>query len=157
MLGYLDRWDTSVARMKAAFDSCGLDFDRFFLATKRDGTFMYTINHPRISLLTWLAKLLAIRLGHDKSIWHKEIPISDALSRVAIWPVYPEVAHELALPGSYTWFVDRGQVIDGLENYIEFSYNQYSKSGIGAGDITIAGANQMHYQSVLSSALRGEL
>lgn len=155
-LGYFDQWDKSVTQMRSSFETNGLDFDRFFLAAKRDAVFMYTVNHPRVSLLIWIAKLLAVRIGHDKSVWGKEILISDALSRVEIWPVYPDVAHELAVPGSYTWFVDRGRVIEGLRDYIEFAYDKYSVSGIARDDIEMMGANQAYYQTVLSSAVRGE-
>ncbi|MEW6133074.1 MAG: WcbI family polysaccharide biosynthesis putative acetyltransferase [Pseudomonadota bacterium] len=154
-LGYLDRWDASVARMKGAFDTAGLDFDRFFCAAKRDGVFMHTNNHPKARLLTWAAKLLAQRMGADQSVWRKEIQINDALSRVAMWPVYPDIAYEFALPGSYTWFVDRGAIVDGLREYVEYAYENYAKSGVAPADMQMVGVNQDAYQSVLSAALKG--
>jgi hypothetical protein len=153
-LGYFGRWEQSVARMKTAFGGCGLDFDRFYCAIKRDGIFMYTVNHPKVSLAIWLAKLLAIRIGHDQSVWRREILVSDALARVEIWPVYPEVAHELAVPGSYTWFVERAKVIEGLREYVEFAYANYSASGIKPDDVAVLGIDQALYQSVLSAELR---
>jgi hypothetical protein len=152
-LGYLDCWDSSVARMKSSFETADLDFDRFFCAVKRDGIFMYTMNHPKVGLLIWMAKLLAIQLGHDDSVWRKEILISDALGRVEIWPVYPEIARELAVPGSYTWFADRGQVIEGLEQYLDFVFSKYAKSGLDPADISMMGVNQDLYDAVLSPAL----
>lgn len=50
-LGYFDRWDTSVEALRAGFVKAGVEFDRFFLAAKREGTFMYTVNHPKASAL----------------------------------------------------------------------------------------------------------
>ncbi|MBU0620473.1 MAG: hypothetical protein KJ795_01365 [Gammaproteobacteria bacterium] len=155
-LGYFKQWDKSVAQMRTAFETSRLDFDRFFLAVKRNGVFMHTVNHPRVSLLIWIAKLLAVGIGHDRNVWSKDVLIDDALGKVEIWPVYPEVAYELALPGSYNWFVERGKVIDGLRSYIDYAYEKYSKSGICQNDFAIAGVNQLHYQTVLSAALRGE-
>lgn len=155
-LGYFNRWESSVAHMKTAFESTGFDFNRFFLAVKRDGIFMHTVNHPKVSLLIWMAKMLAVRIGHDKTVWNKEVFINDALGRVAIWPVYPEVAHELAMPGSYTWFVDKGKVIEGLRNYIEFAYDKYSRSGIDRADIEISGGGQAYLHSTLSATLKGK-
>jgi hypothetical protein len=155
-LGYYQHWDASVTRMEAAFESCGQEFSRFFMAVKRSGIFMYTVNHPRISLLTWMAKLLAIRVGHDKTLLSKDISVNDALGNVEIWPVYPDVAHQLAVPGSYTWLVDRGRVIDGLQDFIEYSYAKYSQTGIQPDDIAMVGVDQRHIHTVLSAALKGE-
>ena len=115
---------------------------------------MYSINHPKATLLIWLAKLIAIRLGHSDSVWRKEIPINDALALEAIWPVYPEVAYELSVPGSYTWKIG-GKVIEGLREYVEFAYTSYSISGISPSDIEMIGVDQGLYQKVLSSEFRG--
>ncbi|HNC82430.1 MAG TPA: WcbI family polysaccharide biosynthesis putative acetyltransferase [Nitrospira sp.] len=155
-LGYLDRWAGSVARMQAAFAAANLDFDRFFCAVKRDGVFMYTMNHPRISLLTWLAKLLALRLGRNETIWRKDIPISDALGRVEIWPVYPEVAHGLAVPGSYTWFVERGRLVESLPDYVAYTFERYASTGVAPQDIEMMGADPAHYDRVLGAAIQEE-
>lgn len=152
-LGYFDQWETSVSTMRSAFDGAGLDFDRFYLAVKREGAFMYTVNHPKGSMLTWLAKIVALELGADASVWRKDIVFADALARVEIWPVYPDVANELALPGSYTWMVDRGHVIDGLSQYVEYSYAKYAAAGIAPGALQMVGVDWAGYDAILGRAL----
>ena len=50
-----------------------------------------------------LAKLIALRLGYDAAVREIDLPALDALSYF-IWPVYPEIAENLSLPGSgYVW------------------------------------------------------
>lgn len=152
-LGYFNRWDASVRTLRRAFEEAGLEFDRFYLAAKREGTFMYTVNHPKGSMLAWLAKMLAMELGADPSIWRRDIVFADALGRLEIWPVYPEVAGELALPGSYTWLVDRGRIIDGLPQYVNYAYSNYTGAGIAPGDLRLMGVDQVAYDAALTTAL----
>jgi hypothetical protein len=151
-LGYFERWDASVAHQRAAFESAGLPFDRFFLAVKRLGAFMHTVNHPNATVLAYLAKTLALAAGHEDSIWNREIVINDALSRVESWGVYPEVARELAVHGSYSWLVERGTLIEGLENYVEHAYRRYTEAGVQRGQLQMVGVNPQAYDAILSSA-----
>ena len=153
-LGYFDAWNVSAKSMKAAFDACGMDFARLFRTIKREGVFMYTINHPKISVLTLVAKLVALKLGAAESVWDKEVNVADALVRAAQWPVYPEIAHELALPGSYSWWIDETGV-EGLEAYVEFAYNKYVAAGIKPNDIEMVGVDFSHYDAVLAPQMRG--
>lgn len=154
LLGYLDHWDSSVQELRAAFAASRLDFDTFFCAAKREGVFMYTMDHPRISALILVAKLLAMRLGLGAAVWHKDILVSDALGRVEIWPVYPMIAHELALPGSYTWLLDRGRVIDGLREYLEHAYAKYAAAGVRPSDVVLPAPVLEVYDKVLSDQVR---
>jgi hypothetical protein len=152
-LGYFDRWESSVARMQTAFEKCGLDFDRIYLPVKREGIFMHTVNHPKVSVLATMAKQIAERIEPGATFQNRDIPINDGLLNVEMWPVYPAVAHELAVPGAYTWRVERGTLIDGLANYIEYAYEKYTRSGIPASEFQITGIDRTHHDSVLSAHL----
>lgn len=153
-LGYFDFWRASVARLRSAFDIAGVEFERFYLAAKRLGTFMHTVNHPTAALLCYLAKTMAISAGFDRSVWYRDILINDALGRVTSWGVYPEIARELAVPGAYGWLVERGKLIEGLDNYVDYAFRRYAEAGVERGTLQMIGPRQETYDTVLSSALQ---
>lgn len=152
-LGYFSRWDLSTEQLRARFDEAQIEFDRFFLAVKRLGTFMHTLNHPYAVVLAYLAKTLAIAAGHDGSIWTRDLQVMDALGRQESWGVYPDVARELAVPGSYSWLVDKGTLIEGLENYLDYAWQKYAEAGIQPGQLRMHGVKVPAYDAILSSAL----
>jgi hypothetical protein len=153
-LGYFDRWGSSVAHLKDAFHQCGLPFEPFYLAVKRLGTFMHTLNHPKVEVLALLAKTLAIAAGHDPSVWRRDISLPDSLARATIWGVYPEVARELAVPGSYSWLIGRDTLIEGLENYLEHAWESHAVAGVLPGQLKLLGEEDTTlYDAVLTAAL----
>jgi hypothetical protein len=152
-LGYFNRWPTSVAAMKESFDSAGLDFNRFYLGVKREGAFMHTVNHPKPPALVRLSKMLAIQAGADASVWNKEFHVNDGLGRVESWPVYPEVAHELGLPGSQSWLLNRGQTVEGFRAYVEYAYAAYAAKDVQPGQLEILTSSPERYDAVLGAAL----
>jgi len=140
-LGYLSRWDRAVARMRRNFDASDLkgEFDGFYRRIKRAGQFMYTQTHPKPFVIAELAKLIAVKLGHDRSILDLDIPAHDKHAKF-IWPLYPEIARNFSLPTSgYFWKIDDETSINGLEAYIQYSYNAYQKKGIAPSVISIPG------------------
>ena len=135
-LGYFHRWKFSVEVLKRSFaDSC-LEFNSFFHSVQRTGVFMYSINHPKISVLITLGKLIAHHLGEDGSIFDKDICVRDALIDSDKWPVYPEIGFELSLRSAYEWRLS-GHKISDLSSYINFVFEEYTSQGISPGDITI--------------------
>lgn len=142
-LGYFSRWDHAVARMRRNFDGTDLrgDFDRFYRRIKRTGQFMYTQTHPKPIVIAELAKLIAIKLGLDKSVLDLEVPAYDRHAHF-IWPLYPEIARNLSLPtGGYAWTIDKEKVVKGLEAYLEYAYGTYKAKGISPGNLSIQGIN----------------
>lgn len=156
-LGYFDQWDPSVRQLKTVFDQYDLDFGKFMSAVKREGIFMHTPNHPRIPALIWLAKMVSRRTGADDSVWRKEILINDGLAQVESWPVYPEIASEYALHGSYDWFLDHSHLVSGIRSFVDHFYNLYAETGVPASDIQMLGINENKLGSLLSSGIRGQL
>ncbi len=142
-LGYLSEWDRSVMRLRALFEASDLaaDFDRFYRRIKRLGVFMYTATHPRPAVLAELAKLIAPRLGGAESELDVDLPALDALVDF-IWPVYPEIAEDLSLPGSgYVWQWGDGARIRGLGPFLAYSYQQYRSRNLGPAEIGVPGAD----------------
>lgn len=143
-LGYFDYWTASKAHLQKLFansDLTGDEFSRFFVAVQRKGSFMHSINHPKIEALVALARLLALRMGYLGKIWDIDVELPDALLDDLVWPVYPEVASSLGLEGHYTWKM-RTTFLNGIHNYLQFTYDNYKKQEILSGDIEIIGSYQ---------------
>ncbi len=152
-MGYLDRWAQSAAHLRQLFSASGLEpsaFTAFFRAIKRQGLFMYSVNHPYPQVLVELSKQLALQMGAAPPLVHREIIIPDAMTSL-IWPVYPEIGTELGLDGHYIWRIN-GKEIHGLLNYLEFSYQAYEAQGILPGDLLPA-IQAPEFEVILSKAL----
>lgn len=154
-LGYLQQWGPSVAALRAAFAANDLaaHFESFFLHIQRRGNFMHSINHPRIEALARLAKVLALRMGSDPSVLAKHIEVDDFLSQ-STWPLYPEVAQSLSIPGgSYRWRIDASTWLEGVPDYIAFAYAAYQQQGIAPQDLGMYNRDDALYDRVLNTAL----
>jgi hypothetical protein len=98
-------WATSTSSRARDFllragAECRLDLTAALEGWHRRGPFMHTINHPRIIACAGIAHLAAARLGLvDPAGPPPELPF-DPLAADTIWPVYPEIAEELDVPGS---------------------------------------------------------
>jgi hypothetical protein len=156
-LGYLNQWESSVLRLKTSFDTEQIDFNKFISSVKREGIFMHTPNHPRISALICLAKLASSKAGLEEPIWHRELLLNDAFSQIESWPVYPDIANEYALHGSYDWFLDQSSFISGLQNFIDHFYQQYKESGVPPKMISMNTIDESKLGEVLSAEIRGQL
>ncbi|MHB1205767.1 MAG: WcbI family polysaccharide biosynthesis putative acetyltransferase [Rhodospirillaceae bacterium] len=142
-LGYLSEWDRSVERLREIFAASSLaaDFERFYRRVKRLGAFMYSATHPRPVVLSELAKLVARKLGKDDAALDVEVPALDVLSHL-IWPVYPEIARNLSIPsGGYVWQFPAGARIEGLENFLAYSFDQFRAKGLTPAQIGVPGVD----------------
>lgn len=156
-LGYYALWEPNVAALRDAFAHSDLadDFDTFFLHIQRTGNFMYSVNHPRITVLTRLAKIIALRLGCTPAILAQAIEADDFLAQSS-WPMYPEVARQLSLPGGgYQWKINAHTRLEGLRDYLDFAYAAYQSQGIAPQDLAMYNRDDALYDRVLGAALRG--
>jgi hypothetical protein len=131
-LGYLSAWDAAYRQMQSAFEDSDLNFGfrEFYLAVKRSGCFMHTINHPGLPVLIHLSKLLARHLGIPIRREISPGELNDNLNG-QIWPIYPEIAETLGLEGgSYTWkYVKDNRYIEGVGHYLEEKFRDYRENG----------------------------
>ena len=123
-LGYLDEWASSTALLKLGFEKCGFDFGRWMRSVQRDGVFMYGINHPFPIALSNLAIQIVERYFADK---HQHVDdvhkyVTDYLPHI-MWPVYPEIADELGVEGTYRWRV--GRKYAQLDEFILLCYQRW--------------------------------
>ena len=100
-LGYFEAFGIARDLLTASFRHAGHDLapvlDR---CLAREGTFMHTGNHPRISILTALAHMAAVQAGMVDGETGAPEDVEDFLAHSFQWPVYPELARRLALPKS---------------------------------------------------------
>jgi hypothetical protein len=133
-LGYYECFDREMVVLRRAFALADISFADLFLALKRTGLFMYTYNHPKIATLDRIARLIARAIEGQDAIAAHDLGVADGLDR-EIWPVYPEIADELALAeGSWTWKID-GVFVSGLKTYLEQAFATYEAQGIARGDL----------------------
>ncbi|ADU13922.1 WcbI family polysaccharide biosynthesis putative acetyltransferase [Asticcacaulis excentricus] len=135
-LGYLDEWDNSAARMKNDFDACALDFSTFFLAVKRQGVFMHSNLHAKLSPIVHISRQLAMKMGAKSADVYEPIEdfLADPLIFDAVWPVYPAIADNLGVPGCFRW-KSRERHASDLRTYLEISYADYDAQPIEKDNI----------------------
>ena len=130
---YYDTWQKSYDELRSSFIKCDIsneDFNALFLSLKRDGIFMYGINHPKQNLIVGLALLLAKKIDPNYSVSNSfKFKIPDTVP-IPVWPVYSEIAENMGFnSGGYNWiFLDK--IINGPMDYINFSFTQYQNQGI---------------------------
>ncbi len=141
-LGYFNAWNSEREELRRKFINANInprDFDVFFNSIQRTGVFMHTINHPNISTIKELTKLI-VKL-HDKSINFDDynFNLADGLIKGHVFPVYPEIANSLALRGNYSWSFVKDNVkiqLNNLSDYIEYMFNNYQTSGFDPDNLS---------------------
>ena len=127
-LGYHDRWQVSVDRLRHDFMPYPhLDYRDFIIPLQRAGAFMHTVNHPQVAAIAQMARLLAKQI--DSTVDTENIPIEnmlvDGLFMASFsWSVYPSVANALGLKGAFMWKLEDHSVI-GLEEFVQRSFAKY--------------------------------
>jgi hypothetical protein len=127
-LGYLHTWDSSCLALQTRFKEARLDFSTFWRKVKRLGAFMYSSNHPKVEVICEVAKQIAVKLGAAESIYDE--PIQDLLTETldAIrWPIYPPIAHQLGLKGSFQWKIRKDKFLS-LEQYVHSAFDSYERT-----------------------------
>lgn len=127
-LGYHDRWQVSIDRLRHDFVPFPhLDYRDFIIPLQRAGNFMHTVNHPKVAAIAQMARLLAKQI--DSTVDTESIPIEnmmvDGLFMASVsWSVYPSVANALGIKGAFMWKLEDHSVI-GLEEFVQRSFAKY--------------------------------
>lgn len=153
-LGYLDHWERSVAELKQRFKDTDLDFSDFMLSMRREGLFMYSLNHPKVAALARLAKLAAMKMGASATVLDRYIDINDGLNEI-IWPIYPEIGESLSLPSDYIWKMEDGggHWISGVDAFLKYTYETYANQKIAPHDIIALQVDEHLFDRVLGPQL----
>ena len=97
LLGYYDEYAKAEAFLSESGRAAGLDL-RPLVERWRGEVGFHVPNHPRIELLAGLGALLCDAMGLDRL--GAIDPPEDVFEDMTVWPVYPEIARRLGVPGS---------------------------------------------------------
>jgi hypothetical protein len=127
-LGYHEAYDMEVDGLRAGFATSSIDFSWFWLRVKRTGVFMHTMNHPRVEPIVLVSKLIAVELGASSDVLQQPLEryIQDELLPIGVWPVYPDLAAHLGVPGSDLFTF--GHLTFSLEEFLETQWATYGET-----------------------------
>jgi len=122
--GYYSQWLAQRDRMIERFSEFGYDISGIFRKAGRGRSFMHTIDHPDIVLMTELAKVVLRRLDRP---YREDAPLPvDALASMS-WPVYPEVGEQLGVAGDYCFRpTDQYTSLD-LNEYLDEAFASFGR------------------------------
>ena len=88
---------------------------------------MHTVNHPRVSAMAQMARVLGNQI--DSTVITEECAIEgmmlDGLFMASVyWSVYPSIANSLGIKGAFLWKREDHSVI-GLEQFVHESFQKY--------------------------------
>ena len=102
-LRFFDCWGDAKSALIEEGRDLGFAFDATFARIERFGCFMHSPIHPALSVMAELARELVRRAGLASVLDAPEPYLDDPLIRGAVWPVYPEIARRLGLPGAFAF------------------------------------------------------
>lgn len=148
--GFLDRWEEERAQLLQNFAKYELDISSAFRKWSRGGSFMYSVNHPKIQCIYDVARAFMKRLGVE-TVKNNFMPIDNLLNG-ACYPVYPEIAHTFGAEGSYLFKVPGDYRLISLEKFIELSFAAYSQ--FPAGTIHVERDVRERFQTVKTTIVQ---
>jgi hypothetical protein len=153
-LGHFEAFGKARTLLEATLAPFGPHFAGLFESWHARGPFMHTSNHPRVFVLADLARAAAISAGLLPGHAPPVTPAFDHLANDTIWPVYPEIAEALGVPGSLVFkratAAGGADVLHlGLHAFIRHSYARYAKLPVEA----FAGADLAEARSALAGFL----
>lgn len=134
-LGYLDAWEQARAPLVAVFRGLGMGaLEAHFPRWCAPGSFMLTVNHPRLRVLSSIAAE-ALR-GAGLEMAHEEAEIADTMMNGPVYPVYPEVGEAYGVAGSYRFKLPGSNHALGLDEVVALSFETYR--GLDLERLTLA-------------------
>ena len=122
--GYYRQWLAQRDRMIERFGTFGYDISGIFRKAGRGRSFMHTIDHPDMMLMTELAKVVLRRLDRP---YRDDAPLPvDALADMS-WPVYPEVGEQLGVAGAYRFRPTGKYNALDLNEYLEEAFASFGR------------------------------
>jgi hypothetical protein len=129
-LGYFNLWATSKEVLFHELRAMDFPAEELLSEWSRHGCFMHSINHPKLVVLSEIARILVERLGLEAKVPHPEECLIDHSGVYGpVWPVYPEIASKYGLKGHLHFKVAGAapaQFID-LEEFVASSFDAYAK------------------------------
>ncbi|MFT3729751.1 MAG: WcbI family polysaccharide biosynthesis putative acetyltransferase [Terricaulis sp.] len=129
-LGYMDRVNLHLETLIKHCLSQNYDFTGFVRDTQQEA-FMFTPNHPRVSILYIAAQQALQRCGVKAKANAR--PPADEIDRNFFWPFYPEIAAQSGRRGSEMIFRNFTEAFD-LNALIPLYCKYYAEHGAPGGD-----------------------
>lgn len=124
--GWLDLWAPSRDRMLDAYSAHGFDLKARFSTWGRESAFMHTVNHPRISCVSDISKVILERFGVEYS--DTTLLPHDNLLNGPVFPVYPEIGEAYGVRGSYQFKKSGEYRTLDIEQFVGESFDVYSST-----------------------------
>jgi hypothetical protein len=135
-LGYFDYWVPAKKLLLSEEQFTGIPLEHLVRKWEQRGSWMYSLNHPKLFVLVDIAKAVLEREGIAILPGVEEF-VDDEMNTENVWPIYPEIAERLGLSGHYLFKRATPSVLRDmpvpmmtLEQFIDESfqaYSQYSK------------------------------
>lgn len=134
-LGHFEAFAVARDQLLQHYAECGLEMSAAVARWHARGPFMHTVNHPRAFVLADLMAATAARAGLLPADATPQEPSYDGLAADTIWPVYPELAAALGVPGSLL-FKQHNRPVQPLGNstllnlreFVALSYEFYGRT-----------------------------
>jgi Polysaccharide biosynthesis enzyme WcbI len=126
-IGYFSAYEASYAVMVSDFDAAGYDLrgmpERWM---ETSGPFMYTINHPSISVLSHMVVLALARAGLIAVGYNAPDGVDDYLHQHLVAPVFPELARRIGFSGSHEYLRPLQFGTDRTVSLLEYVQESYA-------------------------------
>jgi GSCFA family/Polysaccharide biosynthesis enzyme WcbI len=133
ILGYFEYWTLAKNLLIAEGEFTGIPIEHLMKKWAKNGSWMYSLNHPKLFALADIARALLEREG-VKTLSGVEEFVDDEMSTENVWPIYPEIAEKFGLTGHYLFKRATPSVLRDmpvpmmtLEQFIDESFKAYSK------------------------------
>jgi hypothetical protein len=100
-LGYFCFWDVSEEMLLKQCRTIEFPIDRIYRAWLRRGSFMHSVNHPRLFVMADVARVLLGLVGAPAATANVEDYLPDEGLCKPVWPIYPEIGDPMGLGGAY--------------------------------------------------------
>ncbi|MGU3287580.1 GSCFA domain-containing protein [Methylobacterium mesophilicum] len=132
-LGYFEHRSISDENYLREGQKCGLDLTLLLQHWKTGGCFMYDPTHPRLDVISDIARSILIRLGMERTVDDPHRYINDPFQVIAACPVYPSIADRYGMTGSTRFKLPAKSTTPGLpaqfislEEYVTKSFDLFA-------------------------------
>jgi hypothetical protein len=133
-LGYFEAFEVARSLMLKSYSEAGFDLAPYVDSWKATGSFMHTLNHPKIHVLAQFAHMIGVRAGFIEEATSLPNDVEDVLAEGIRWPVYPEIARNLGLERSKIVFKMATRDVDlatAVPQFYEF-YRGFDRADLQA-------------------------
>lgn len=145
--GYFRLWHEEKQSFLQRSRELGYDFSAAFRRWSLRGSFMYSVNHPKIECLYDIAMAATVKAGRE--------PVDcamrphDNLIAGPIFPIYPAIAERYSIEGSYYFKIGGYYRLIDLTEFVARSFDTYRR--IGADNLEPALPYKTQYDAVYAA------